>query len=151
MTAVAKSRLGIYGIVALVVIGVTIVSVVALRLYYDILADTPQKAVRAYIDTLNKGDLTKLYDMTRGASSQSQAEFAAMVGSLVRERRLTADAVALEAIGRQGNTYYYRLMAKLRTSDGSYRLLPLILEAGQEGKVWRVGVYLPPAALPPGQ
>ena len=150
MGALVK-RLGVYGIVAVVVIGITVIAILGYRLYYSVLADTPEKAVRSYLDTLNKGDMMKLYDMTRGASGQTQAEFATMISSLMKDKRLSADSMAVEAIGRQGNVYYYRVMGKLRTSDGSYRLLPLILEAGQEGNVWRVGVYLPPAALPAGQ
>ncbi len=150
MAALLK-RVGIYGVVALVIGGVTLIAILGYRVYYNFVADTPERAVRLYLDTLNKGDMMKLYDMTRGASGQTQAEFATMVNSLMKDKRLTTDTLAVESIGRQGNVYYFRVMGRLRTSDGSYRLQPLILETGQEGAVWRVGIYLPPAALPSGQ
>lgn len=150
MAALLK-RAGIYGVVALVVVAVTLVAVLGYRLYYDHVADTPERAVRAYLETLNSGDMMKLYDLTRGASSQTQAEFALMVNAILKDKRMTTDPLAVEKIGRQGNVHYYRVMGRLRTSDGSYRMQPLILEAGQDGAVWRIGLYLPPAALPPLQ
>ena len=151
MSALVKSRLGLYGVVALFVVGITLLAIVGYRVYYDVLADTPEKAVRTYMDTLNKGDMMKLYDLSRGASSQTQAEFAATVGSLVKVRRLSFESAAIESVGHKAGIYYYRVMGKLPTADGSYRLLPLMLESAQEGGAWRVGVYLPPAALLPGQ
>jgi hypothetical protein len=151
MAAVAKSRIGIYGIVALVIIGVTLLSVVAYRVYYSVVAATPEKAARLYLDSLDKGDMLKLYDMTLGAAGQTQAEFAAMIGSLAKDKRLDVAGAAIEPLGRQGNSYYFRVQSKLRTSDGSYRLAPLILEAGQEGNIWRVAVYASPAAFPLSQ
>jgi len=149
--AVLVRRLGIYGVVAVIVVAITVVAIGAYRLYYGVLADTPEKAVRTYIDTLNRGDMMKLYDMTLGASGQTQAEFATMIGGLVKDKRINTDGAVPDLIGRQGNVYYYRVPAKLRTADGSYRLLPLLLETGQEGNVWRAGIYLPPAALPANQ
>jgi hypothetical protein len=149
--AILLRRLGIYGVVALVIAGVTLVAVLGYRLYYDHLADTPERAVRTYLETLNNGDMMKLYDLSRGASSQTQAEFAIMVSSILKDKRLTTDPLAVESIGRQGNVHYFRVMGRLRASDGSYRLLPLFLESGQEGAVWRVSMYLPPAALPSPQ
>ncbi len=147
MAVLLRSRLGIYAIVTLGVILFTVVVIVGYRLYDATIADTPEKAVRLYLDALNKGDMVKLYDMTR-ASGQTQAEFAAMMETLVKDRRLSADVSALEHIGRHGAASYYRAMAKLRTADDSYRLSPLVLEAAKDGRTWRVGLYLPPAAMP---
>ena len=150
MTGLGK-RLGIYGIVAVVIVGITLLVIAGYRLYNQNFADTPEKAVRAYLDTLNKGDMLKLYDMTRGASGQTQAEFAVMVSGIMKDQRVTTDPTALASIGRQGGVYYYRITGHVKASDGSYRLAPLILEAAQEGSAWRVSVYLPPAAYPAGQ
>jgi hypothetical protein len=144
-------RLGIYGVVAVVILAVTLLAVGGYRLYYNYVADTPEKAVRAYLETLNKGDMLKLYDMTRGASSQTQSEFAIAVSTMMKDQRVTADPLDVQSIGRQGSVYYYRVTGHMRASDGSYRLAPLLMEAGQEGNVWRVGMYLPPSAFPSGE
>jgi hypothetical protein len=151
MAALAKSRFGIYGIVALAVIAITAIAIVGYRIYYEVVADTPEKAARLYLDVLNKGDMMKLYDMTRGASGQTQSEFALMVNWLIKDNRLSAEGAAIEPLGKQAGVHYFRVMVKLRAGDGSYRLLPIILETGKEGNTWRVGVYLPPSSLPTAQ
>jgi hypothetical protein len=153
MLGALRSRLGIYGIVAVFVVLITVLAIAGYRIYYTTLAATPEKAVAAYLDTLNKGDLTTLYSLTLGASSQSQAEFANQVSALVKDKRLTTNGAVVERIGAQGNQYYYRVMAKLATPDGSYRLTPLVLQTGQEGNIWRVALFVSPSVVPsaPGQ
>jgi hypothetical protein len=151
MSALLKSRLGLYGVVALFVVGITMLAIVSYRVYNQVWADTPDKAVRTYMNTLNKGDMMKLYDLSRGASSQTQAEFAASIGALVTDKHISFQEAAIESIGQSGGVHYYRVTGKAPTTDGSYRLLPLILESAQEGGVWRVGMYLPPAGLVSGQ
>ncbi len=151
MAAFFKTRLGVYGIVTVVIVLLTLLTVVGYRFYQSFVANTPQKAALSYIDTLSKGDMMKLYDMTRDASGQTQAEFASMMSSLVKDNRLIADGAVFEQIGHQGNVYYYRITTRLRASDGSYRLLPLLLEVAQDGNAWRMSPYLPPVAIPTGQ
>ena len=151
MFGALRGRLGIYGIVAVIVVLITILAIVGYRVYYTTLAATPEKAISAYLDTMNKGDLVKLYSLTLGASGQSQAEFANQGGALVKDKRLTTDGALVEPIGRQGNLFYFSVMGKLTTPDGSYRQMPLLLEAGQEGNTWRVAVFVSPAAVPAGQ
>lgn len=148
MVATLRSRVGIYGAIIMIVVAVTVIALVGYRLYYATIAATPQKALRIYLDTLSRGDMVALYDMSRGSAAQTQAEFAAMMSALVAERRLTTEGAAIETIGRQDNVSYYRVMAKLLTSDGSYRLQPLIFEVVQEGNAWRVALFVPPSAYP---
>lgn len=153
MLGALRGRFGIFGIVALVVILVTLLVFFGYRFYMSNIANTPERAVRTYLDTLNQGDMVKLYDMTRGASGQTQAEFANSMAFLTKDKRITIDTAASPAlyIGREGVVSYYRVMARLRTADGSYRLLPILVEAVREGDVWRVGLYVPPLAIPTGQ
>ena len=151
MFGALRSRLGIYVIVVVVVVLITILVIAGYRVYYTTVAATPEKAISTYLDTLNKGDLVKLYSLTLGASGQSQAEFANQVGALVKDKRLTTDGAVIETIGRQGNLFYYGVTAKLTTPDGSYRQVPLLLEAAQEGNSWRVALFVAPAAVPAAQ
>jgi len=148
MRGALRSSLGIYSIIALAVIAATLLTIVGYHLYYVTLADTPQKAAHTYLDTLNKGDMMKLYDTTLGAGAQTQSEFAIMISSLVKDKRLTIDGTSMVSIGHQGSSYYYQVTGKLATSDGSYRSLTFILQTAQEANVWRVSLYVPPPALP---
>jgi hypothetical protein len=151
MIGALRSRLGLYGIVVVVVVLITSAVIAGYRFYYTNLAATPEKAVSTYVDTLNRSDLATLYTLTLGAASQSQAEFANQVGALIKDKRLTIDGTSRAPIGRQGNTFYFTVTARLSTPDGSYRMAPLILEAAQEGNIWRVGLFLSPAVVPSSQ
>jgi hypothetical protein len=151
MFAAWRSRLGVYGVVTIIVVVITVIAIAAYGVYNVGFASTPEKAVTTYLDTMNGGDMARLYDMTLGASSQTQAEFAGQLSAVIKDNRLSADASSLQSLGKNGDTRYYRVMARLSTADGSYRTIPLVLAAAQEGKSWQVSIYLPPAALPTGQ
>jgi len=150
MLAGCRSRLGVYGVVAIVVVVVTIVAIVAYSVYQNSVAQTPERAVKTYLDTLNKGDMAKLYDMSRNAQGQTQAEFAATMNATFRNRTLNIEGVAIQSLGRKNDVSYFLVTGKLSASDGSYRQVPLVLEVAPEGNTRRVGLFLPPPVLATG-
>lgn len=151
MLAALRSRLGVYGITALIVVVITIGAIAVYSIYGATVGKAPLKAITTYLDTANSGDMAKLYDLTLGAGSQTQAEFANQLGAVFANSRISVDMASIEAISHQGGTNYYRATAKVTTPDGSYRMIPLLVAAAPEGKEWHVAVFLPPAALPTGQ
>lgn len=150
MLAGCRSRLGVYGVVAIVVVVVIVVAVAAIGVYQNTVASTPEKAVKAYLDTLNKGDMAKLYDMTLNAQGQTQAEFAAMMNALFKNRTLNIEGAAIQSLGRKNNASYFLVSGKMSASDGSYRQVPVVLEVTPDGNTWRVSLFLPPPALATG-
>ena len=116
------------------------------QFYYATFAATPEKALQEYFAALSRGDYSRMYDMTRGVpgSPQTAGEFAAQVRWLTRETPPRLGGVELEQVGSKGNARYYRAQLKIATADGSYRLVSILVEAAEEGGVWKVSYPFAP-------
>jgi Tfp pilus assembly protein PilE len=147
MVAASRRRLGVYGLIAIVVVLLIIAVVAAYAVYQNTVAPTPERAVKTYLDTLNSGDMIKLYDMTLDTQGQTQAEFAATMNTLFQNRTLNIEGVAIQSLGHKNNASYFQVTGKLSASDGSYRQVPLVLEVVPDGNAWRVSLFLPPPVL----
>jgi hypothetical protein len=117
------------------------------QFYYANFAPTPEKAITEYFTAFGKGDYGHMYDMNRGVpgSPQTAADFAAQVRYLVKDAPPNIATTTLESIGSKGTGRYFKVLLKLVTPDGSYRMVSILVETMQDGDVWKVSYpFAPP-------
>lgn len=139
-------RILVYGGITVAVVLVAVAAFFAYQFYYNTYAETPEKALTEYFAAFSRGDYSRMYDMTRGVpgSPQTAGEFAAQVRWLVKDTPPKIASVQLESVGSKGTAHYYKVLLKLTTADGSYRLVSLLAEVTQEGDAWKVSYPFAP-------
>ena len=141
-----RTRIVVYGVAILAVVALTALAFVTYQWYYNSYAATPEKALNEYFLDFSKGDYARMYEMTRGipGSPQTAGEFAAQLKWLTKDAPPRITSVQLEPIGSQGTARFYRVLLKLTTPDGSYRLISMLVEVVQEGSNWKVSYPFAP-------
>jgi hypothetical protein len=142
-----RTKLMVYGglIVAIVLLSGALYA--GYQFYYTSFAATPEKAVVEYFNSFSRGDFNRMYEMTRGVpgSPQTAGEFSAQVRWLVKDTPPRIATTDLEDLGSRGSARYFKVLLKLLTPDGSYRMVSMLVEVVQDGSVWKVSYPFAPA------
>jgi hypothetical protein len=142
-----RTKLMVYGGLVVVVVLLSVGLYAGYQFYYSSFAATPEKAVVEYFGAFSRGDYSRMYEMTRGVpgSPQTAGDFGSQVRYLVRDTPPRIASTQLEDLGSKGSARYFKVLVKLLTADGSYRMVSMLVEVVQDGSVWKISYPFAPA------
>jgi hypothetical protein len=142
-----RTKLMVYGGLIVVIVLLSVGLYAGYQFYYTTFAATPEKAVLEYFSAFSRGDYNRMYEITRGVpgSPQTAGDFSSQVRWLVKDTPPRIATTELEDLGSKGSARYFKVLLKLLTPDGSYRMVSMLVEVVQDGSVWKISYPFAPA------